>query len=361
MLLDAHWSRFEAWCSAWGRSALPASPETIDEFLELFPGSRSQQRLRRQAIARAHAAAGESSPVTPAATPTVWHEDPKLADVERALAEIPKYRHPVGLRGRRDAFLIVLTGYLRLSRSQARSVSVDDIELTSILKIRGRVIPIGNKPVTCMACAVTRWLRVVGNSYRGHRRETYQLLDPTRADLEDHDCHVEVEEDWRVADQLLLPLDAHGWARPGVPLSKGAITRVLPARRRASGFVEMVGPRTRRATRFNKLTVAETYKAAGELEEKVAAAAARAAEAVAQARRLGLDIDGLLVPVPDEEDDNEGPGDASLAAGLARPVGVNGCCPNRGSSLERSPGSSSHFELRPKTGRTSPTASSVAV
>lgn len=304
-LIEAHWSRFEDWCAAWGRTALPATPATVEEFLQLFGGSKSQQRLRRQAIDRHHTAAGEPSPIEPHAVETVWHDSNILADVERALAEIPKYRHPVGLRGRRDAFLVVLTGYLRLSRNEARSVGVNDIETTSILRIRGRVIPSSDDPASCMACAVTRWLRVVRNTYAGLRHLTYRLLDPTQATPDEHDCNEPVPKEWRTADQLLLPLDTHGWARVGVPLSKRAITRVVPARRRLTGFVETTGPSTREPGRFDHLTVAETWKAAGELEVRAAAAAARAAEVLAEARRLGMAIDDLLVPMPDDDDDDE--------------------------------------------------------
>lgn len=305
-LLDRHWDRFEAWCNAWGRDALPASPETVEEFLQLFPGSKSLQRLRRQAIADRHAAAGEPSPIVSAEVPTVWSDDEHLADVEGALAEIPKYRHPVGLRGRRDAFLIVLTGFLRLSREQARRVTVCDIEhSTSMVKILGRVIPSNDDPVTCMACAVSRWLRVVGNAYRGLRAETYRLLDSTRADLDVHDCGLRLEEPWRAAHELLLPLDTHGWARTGVPLSKRSITTIVPSRRRASGFVEDVAPHTRKPGRFDDLTEKQTYEAAGELEVKVAAAYAKSLEALAQAQRLGMELDGLLVPMPTDDDDDD--------------------------------------------------------
>ncbi|WIB34423.1 hypothetical protein [Curtobacterium sp. MCSS17_005] len=152
---------------------------------------------------------------------------------------------------------------------------------------------------------MTRWLRVVGNTYAGHRHLTYRLLDPTRAKPDEHDCNEPVPKEWRAADQLLLPLDTHGWARVGVPLSKRAITRVVPARRRLTGLVETTGPSTRRPGRFDHLSVPETWKAAGELEVKAAAAAARAAEVLAEAHQLGLAIDHLLVPIPDDDDDGD--------------------------------------------------------
>lgn len=302
--LQRHWARFEAWCTAWGRGALPATPETVEEFLHHFHGSPSQQRLRRQAIHTRHVNAGEPSPILPVEAARVWKGPAAVSDVERALAEIPKYRHPVGLRGRRDAFLVVLVGFLRLSRGEARLITPGSIELGSIVKIRGRVIPSNDNPVTCLACAVTRWLRVAGNAYLGRRAETRGLLDSTKADLAEHDCDKPITEPWRRADELLLPLDTHGWARTGVPLSKRSITTIIPARRLRSGFVEDVGPHTRKPSRFDDLSVAETYRAAGELEVRAAAAAARAAEVLAEAHRLGLAIDDLLVPMPDDDDDD---------------------------------------------------------
>lgn len=303
--LERHWARFEAWCTASGRDALPATPETVEQFLERFPGSKSQQRLRRQAIAAKHVAAGEPSPIIVPPADRVWKGEASIADVEQALAEIPKYRHPVGLRGRRDAFLVVLLGFLCLSRGEARLVTPGSIELSSIVKIRGRVIPSNNDPVTCLACAVTRWLRVAGNAYLGRRGETRTLLDSTKADLTEHDCSRPVTEPWRHANELLLPLDTHGWARTGVPLSKRSITMIIPARRRASGFVEDVGLHTRTPSQFDELSTAETYRAAGEIEAKAAVAFARSAEVLAEAHRLGLAIDDLLVPVPDDDDDDD--------------------------------------------------------
>ncbi|MCX2846855.1 MmyB family transcriptional regulator [Curtobacterium flaccumfaciens] len=224
---------------------------------------------------------------------------------ERALAKIPKYRHPVGLRGRRDAFLVVLVGFLQLSRQEARRLSPLAIELGSIVKIRGRVIPSNDNPVTCLACAVTRWLRVAGNAYLGHRAETRGLLDSTKADLTKHDCGQPVTEQWRRATELLVPLDTYGWVRTGVPLSNRSITSIIPTRRRSSGFVEDVGPHTRKQSQFDDLSVAETYRAAGALEAKAAAMFARSAEVLAEAHLLGVAIDDLLVSIPDDNDDVE--------------------------------------------------------
>jgi len=302
--LERHWARFEAWCTASGRDALPATPETVEEFLTLFPGSKTQQRIRRRAIVVQHLAAGEPSPIIVPPTDRVWKGAASVADVERALAEIPKYRHPVGLRGRRDAFLVILVGFLQLTRQEAQSVTPGLIELGSIVKIHGRVIPSNDDPVTCLACAVTRWLRVVGNAYVGRRAEIRALLDPTKADLTEHDCGRPITEQWRRATELLVPLDTYGWARTGVPLSTRSITSIIPAKRRGTGFVEDIGPHSRKPTRFDDLSAADAYRAAGALEATAAAALARSAEVLTEAHRLGSLIDDLLAPMPHESVDS---------------------------------------------------------
>ncbi|WNY33261.1 hypothetical protein Q9Q99_14025 [Curtobacterium flaccumfaciens] len=303
--LERHWARFEAWCTASVRDALPATPETVEEFLTLFPGSKMQQRIRRRAIAVQHLAAGELSPIIPVPPARVWKGAAAVADIEQALAEIPKYRHHVGLRGRRDAFLIVLVGFLQLTRQEARHLSPPAIELGSIVKVRGRVIPSNDDPVTCLACAVTRWLRVVGNAYLGHRAETRALLDSTKADLSEHGCGRPISEQWRRATELVVPLDTHGWARTGVPLSTRSISSIIPARRRGYGFVEDVGPHTRKPTQFDDLSAAATYRAAGELEATARAAFARSAKVLAEVQRLGVAIDVLLAPMAHDDQDQE--------------------------------------------------------
>jgi hypothetical protein len=58
-LVGQHWELFEAWCHAEDVLVLPASTETVAAFLEAFPGSKSQQRRPRQAIAIAHERVGE--------------------------------------------------------------------------------------------------------------------------------------------------------------------------------------------------------------------------------------------------------------------------------------------------------------
>ncbi|QKS12658.1 hypothetical protein [Curtobacterium sp. csp3] len=301
-LLEAHWGRFVAWCDAAGRESLPATAATIEQFLTLFPGAVSTQRLRRRAIRAHHLAAGFPDPI-PTAEDRVWPgpEAPDQAAVGQVLAAIPKYRYPVGLRGRRDAFLTVLLGTLHLTREQARTITPDDIAVTSIIRIRGHVVPSSDDPASCAACVVTRWLRIVGPVWTGFRGDVIRLLDPTKGNLDRHDCEQPVPGVWRRAEQLLLPLDVHGWARTGVTLSGRSMTSIVPRRRAAAQeelLPELVGPVARVPSRFDAMTLQETYVELGETDAAADAALARLQALYDDATGLGRALDAAAPPKP---------------------------------------------------------------
>lgn len=294
-LLEAHWGRFVAWCEATGHEPLPATAATIEQFLTQFPGAPSTQRLRRHAIRARHLDAGLADPI-PTVEARVWPR-PAAADqaaVVRVLATIPKYRYPIGLRGRRDAFLIVLLGTLHLTREQARTITPADVAVTSIIRIRGHVVPSSDDPVSCAACAVTRWLRIVGPVWTGFRGDVIRLLDPTKGNLDRHDCEQPVPGEWRRAEQLLLPLDVHGWARTGASLSGRSMTSIIPARRAAAAdgsIAEKVGVVARRPSRFDALTLQEAYAELGATDAAVDAALARLTAVWGDARALDTELE----------------------------------------------------------------------
>ncbi|WP_420367052.1 hypothetical protein [Curtobacterium sp. L1-20] len=279
-----------------GHESLPATAATIGQFLTLFPGSASTQRLRRRAIRTHHLEAGLSDPI-PTVEARVWPRPGATdhATVGEALATIPKYRYPIGLRGRRDAFLIVLLGVLHLTREQARTITPADVAVTSIIRICGHVVPSSDDPVSCAACAATRWLRIVGPVWTGFRGDVIRLLDPTKGNLDRHDCEQAVPGEWRRAEQLLLPLDVYGWARTGVSLSGRSMTSIIPSRRAAAadGQIpkELLGAVARKPSRFDGLSLQETYSELGATDAAVDAALTRIAAAWGDARALDTDLE----------------------------------------------------------------------
>ncbi|WP_159573886.1 hypothetical protein [Curtobacterium sp. 18060] len=305
ILLEAHWDRFVAWCTATGHEPLPAAPATVEEFLTRFPGSASTQRLRRRAIRAHHLASGFAGPL-PTVPARVWPrpDAPDHAAVGEVLAAIPKYRYPVGLRGRRDAFLVVLLGVLHLARGEAQAVTVDDVSVTSIVRLRGAVVPSTDDPAACAACAVTRWLRIVVPVWTGFRGDVIRLLDPTKGNLDRHDCEQPVPGEWRHAEQLLLPLDVHGWARSGVALSGRSMTSIIPSRHAAAAAgstpKEVLGTVARRPSRFDELTLQETYAQLGETDAAVDTALARVRALYDDVTALGSALDHATdAPPPD--------------------------------------------------------------
>ncbi len=304
-LLEVHWGRFVAWCETAGHEPLPATAATIGQFLTLFPGGASTQRFRRHAIRTHHLAAGLPDPI-PAVKARVWpRPEARASDqttVGEVLAAIPKYRYPIGLRGRRDAFLIVLLEVLHLTREHARAITPEDVAVTSIIRIYGHVVRSSDDPVSCAGCAVTRWLRIAGPVWTGFRGDVIRLLDPTRGNLDRHDCEQPVPGEWRRAEQLLLPLDVHGWARTGVALSGRSMTSIIPSRRAAAadGLTpkEVLGTVARRPSQFDELTLQETYAELGETDAAVDVALARVKALYDDATGLGRALDHATAATP---------------------------------------------------------------
>lgn len=308
--LVVQWGLFEDWCQSWDLDPIPATLDMVGRFLTAFPASRKTQARRVRAIRRHHERSGQPL-VLPGLTPTirtVWADGDISAgaDVGEALAQLPRYGAPrrtsqrdaSGLRGRRDGFLIVLTGALGLSRERARRVTGTDIHFTPeeidgeggggisrrAVTIGGLPVPRDAAPDRCPACAVTRWLRVVTALHHGHRDWALDLVDVTKKDETRHDCDTPfgAGNEWGGVGPLLLSLDQEGWTRPGVPLSVRSITAILNTRRMLTGRrEEPIYYRPVVSTRFDTSTPDEVYQAAGNLDDQVAQALMRTQQLLA--------------------------------------------------------------------------------
>ncbi len=162
---------------------------------------------------------------------------------------------PAGLTGRRDAFLIVLTESLGYSNRAARGLSPADItEPTcglggeSLPCLQGQAVPGCGDPRSCPACAVVRWLDILGVADglgRGSARTALTAADaPTPASPHQHTGSGPAR--WRGAAVLLPAIDRHGWLDDYRPLSTCTIrARLALASGRASAAA-------RRSTRNNR-------------------------------------------------------------------------------------------------------------
>ncbi|NQX18270.1 site-specific integrase [Rathayibacter sp. VKM Ac-2857] len=196
---------FVAWCAASGRPHLPASPETVAEYLADRAGlitTAGEWRYAPSTLARALAAInaahaernlplpGHASLVTRTLQgirrdrqrPTRQADPLLLSDVQAVLDRIDVTHWPDGTAGIRDRLLILLGWAGAFRRSELTDLRLDDITRHRDdglhLRIRRsktdqtgkglmKAIPYGREPLTCAACAWMRWLRLLAATEQG--------------------------------------------------------------------------------------------------------------------------------------------------------------------------------------------------
>jgi hypothetical protein len=251
---------------------IPATGDALTGFLDAFPAARSTQVKRLATILAVHEAVGQSVEVPRLTRPvdSLWSAQPGLLDPAGALAQLPRYRFPTGLVGRRDGFLTVLTGILGLTREQARHVTAEDIDIApGTVTIQGRHIPAAEVPGECPRCAVAGWLGVIAPHYERLRGSYLPLLDPTTADLTVHACQQDVGVLWRNGVALLPSIDRTGAVGTGPSLSVRAITSIIATRRILTGRVEKTGPVLAGHGRYQEATSSELAAAQDDVLDQV--------------------------------------------------------------------------------------------
>jgi hypothetical protein len=242
------WTLFCDYAAATNQPALPTTLATLAGFFTQLPVRGTTPARRIAAIAAAHRNAGYllQRPPNTTHSDTRPHPGPLIA-------ACPTQGWPHGLLGRRDAFLITLTQVLGYSHTQARRIHPGDITITTdptpgtedthtgtgdaetvLPNIRGNAVPTTGDPRTCPACAVVRWLDILGIADglgRGSAR--MQLAAATAPTALDPHHHTPTDPPrWRHAAQLLPAIDRHGWIDDYQPLSTRSIhTRLTLATR----------------------------------------------------------------------------------------------------------------------------------
>jgi len=265
---DRHWLLFVDWCTATGRSSLPADPDTVAAFLAELPAGAATIARRARAIDAAHRAAGHPSPSEAHELDEVLgrHPDPPRFDpdlVAWALQAIPVGGWPTGIVGRRDAAIVAFVCIAGLTRTQVQTLRTgpaqgpplgrrDDllgsghgsVDARCQVGERGDPIPLWEgmarsaRPGSCPACAVSRWVRVAAAlEERGWRAVRAELADygesPAEAEVT-HDCARPFA--WTVTgggrSPLVVGIDRHGTPETGWAISTRAITGIVADRLR---------------------------------------------------------------------------------------------------------------------------------
>lgn len=188
------WGRFETWCAAEGRTALPATPETFAAYVAHLVGQNKAPATIDRAmgvIRAAHAAAGhKGQPDREAAQKTLkgwrleWSErggrvrkaTPAVITAIRAMVDTCDPGTPAGIRDR----AVILLGFsLMARRSELSGLDIADIGpdgdegITVFIRksktdkeARGAEVAVlyGSHPQTCPVRAVRAWLRVLAEA-----------------------------------------------------------------------------------------------------------------------------------------------------------------------------------------------------
>lgn len=130
------WGLFTDWCAATDRHVLPADPVTVAMFLDALPAARSTLRARATAINTVYIRAGYRPPGAAEAirvrlSRRATTPPDMRARAEQVIAALPTHGWTAGLFGRRDALMLMLSGYERLpyvdiARLRRRDVTPTD-------------------------------------------------------------------------------------------------------------------------------------------------------------------------------------------------------------------------------------------
>ena len=247
------WALFCDYTTATGQPALPTTVDALTGFLHSLPARPTTVARRVRAIAAAHRRAGHllARPATgPAAAAPPPGVRARFTDPGAVIAACPTRGWPHGLHGRRDAFLIAVTVSLAHPPASARDLGPAQLTVgappdrhpattpdAGVVAIRGQVVPTGPDPRACPACAVARWLDILGTLDglgRGSARMQLTAAHaPTPADPHRH--HPHPPHRWRGAATLLPAIDQHGGLDDYQPITPRTIRiRLTHAAHRAA-------------------------------------------------------------------------------------------------------------------------------
>jgi len=169
------WALFTDHCAVTERPTLPASPDTLVDFLSSCPAAPATRRRRVAAIDHHHAGAGYPKPGESVAVrtalgrPTGEPFQPTQVDkdaVAAALRGLPSHGWTQGMFGRRDRALLVLSQLAGVPYRHLATLTAGDISITAgVATIRSTagewtLLPTDDA-VVCASCAVTRWLKIL--------------------------------------------------------------------------------------------------------------------------------------------------------------------------------------------------------
>ena len=231
----ADWALFVDWCTATGRTPLPADWTTIAAFNAGCPGAAATIRRRLAAIAHHHRAAGHPPPIDPARElPAPSREVIDPGQVDLLMHLLPSHGWLGGLFGRRDRALLTLVAYTQIPYRQLPRLTVGQLQIgggvATVTDHRGaaHVIEATADPVLCGPCALVRWRRVLDTEVTNKRVKKLLKDAEEVTSASHHPCHAPNPIDDRTMDApLFTPINQWGQLPfPIEPLSPHSTSRL---------------------------------------------------------------------------------------------------------------------------------------
>lgn len=221
---DRVWALWCDWCAAFEHDARDLAPAALHRFATHVPGV-NLDLLHRAARKRG---------VEPRLRLDPWEGvEENWVSLSQSLGRCPTSGWPHAVPGRRDAWLVVLTRHLRMSRlNAARQRGRNVLRIVEAL-------PTDHVDDVCLRCVVKRWVEVVATQSLWSRASVRELVWPrsglafgTAARPCDGGCgDIERLMDQVPAHAIMAPaIDRHGWWADWRPMSARAVTNVLAAR-----------------------------------------------------------------------------------------------------------------------------------
>ncbi|MFE6966766.1 hypothetical protein ACFVAJ_16780 [Agromyces sp. NPDC057679] len=282
------WELFSDWCHSIDVDPRFAGVTIIETFLAEIPVAPGTAKRRVTAIRRSLEQTGVHLDLPAPPRSSTVRSGEGWATVSEALLQLPKWRYPTGLRGRRDAWILVLIAVLGMSRREAAAVTPADVEIGGgVVRISGRLVPRSDRTADCPACAVARWLDVIGRAHYGWRSDLRTVLMPPEAPPNDHSCETELSTLWMDVPALTATIDTHGWVHTGRGIGLLSVSKIMDRTQRLTGEREAAIRQRVVSERFAEASVNELADAYDDVD-------ARLAELLAQAESLLEESRGVL-------------------------------------------------------------------
>lgn len=199
----------------------------VDAFCSgLSFSKRTTQRVRRELI-RSNGLFEEPAETHSHVPVLIEGENTLLGD---ALAGCREARWPNSMRGRRDAWLLVLLapydqGGVRLTRSGAIEAAPEDVHFSEAgVFTCDEPVGLAELPDRCPSCAVVRWVEALNEYLKWYRSGAASLS------MKPEDGHVCSRRPSVPPSALAPPIDRHGWVSTDLSLTPRSVTAIVASR-----------------------------------------------------------------------------------------------------------------------------------